>query len=101
MPPLPSYRGGIKAECEVNRAAAGDEQSGLKAFIEHAWTGNIRSTCRVKMPGDKSKRSWAEITQRQHEDHATMISQIAMAINKGEIVTRSAAHKMKETLLSC
>eukprot|EP00974_Lingulodinium_polyedra_P128284 11205463-Lingulodinium_polyedra.AAC.1 len=54
-PPLPAGRGEIRKHCQANAAqAAGNatEHVGAKAYVEHAHKGNIRSTLRIRPPGE-------------------------------------------------
>ena len=101
-PPLPARRGEIKAKCAQ---AAGSESSipqgaaVVRAFVEQAHKGNIRSAERVRTPDNPSKVSWAEVTLKQSADYQGIIRKIADAINMGHVKTKDEATRMKEALI--
>lgn len=100
-PPLPALRGQIRAVCAGKAGAANEcTQSGISAGVERAYTGNVRSTLRVRLPGQKGRVSWAEVTAKTHKKHFEIISRVAAAVKDGRIQSKDEAVVMKDGLLA-
>eukprot|EP00974_Lingulodinium_polyedra_P078576 7609101-Lingulodinium_polyedra.AAC.3 len=96
--PLPCKRGAIRKQCqEVQEKAL--PKTDLVAFVETAYKGRSRTTMRVRVPGQSSKASWAEVTAKQHAKHKDIICKIAAEVNAGRIVSRQQALALKDRLL--
>ena len=59
---LPAKRGAIRGKFKIPKTTSSTENK-FKSCIENAYTGNIRTTLRVKMKGSNGRPSWAEVTK--------------------------------------
>ena len=70
----PCARGAIRKECKQKDEGA--TSTGVKAYLMRALSGNVRSTCRVKLSGSTPKISWGEVTSEEepepHRNHPVL-----------------------------
>ena len=101
-PPPPAKRGGIKAASDEARAGLqpkikSKEGEIIQPCVEHALSGNIRTSLRIKTAGGKTL--WTEVTQKQSPNHHAIILQIQDAVKEGRVISKSGAIEMKYVLL--
>ena len=101
LPPLPAGRGAIRNTCKEsgsNSVGNEEEPMGVRAYVEQAHKGNIRSTLRVLLPESTKQVSWCEITQKIHNQHTAIIKRVAEKVNDGSLTSQAAAVRLKEKL---
>ena len=86
----PCARGAIRKECKQKDEGA--TSTGVKAYLMRALSGNVRSTCRVKLSGSTPKISWGEVTLKRSRNHTEIIQSLVDSINAGKIGCKEDAH---------
>eukprot|EP00974_Lingulodinium_polyedra_P041369 3975285-Lingulodinium_polyedra.AAC.1 len=70
-----------------------------KPYIEIARTGSIRSTLRVLIPGDSTKRLWAEVRENVCSEHEQIIRKVYDAVLAGHVCSKEEASEMADALV--
>lgn len=97
---LPAKRGAIRGTFKKKQQHSGVSNTNIKSCIENAYTGNIRTTLRVKSEGVKGRPFWAQVTKQQHSQHKQIIMKIAAAVDRGEVESKEQAQEMRDVLMA-
>ena len=100
-PPPPAKRGAIRASCRVkpHDSSVSCGNGGLRAYIERARTGHVRTTLRVRIGFDSPKVLWAEVSLKVSDRHSEIIETIKSAIDRGKVLTKEVVAAMRERLI--
>ena len=73
--------------------------SKMKVSLEHARTGNIRTTLRVQVEGDTVRRLWVEVRGKDNVNHEEIVEKIATAVRAGVVTCKKDALALKNQLM--
>ena len=96
--PLPSKRGAIRKQCKAVQEQM-QPKTGRIAYIENSYKENVRTTMRVREPGQSGRTSWVEVSAKQHARHKEIVREIAAQVNIGLAVSREEARAMRDRLM--
>ena len=74
-------------------------KTGRIAYIENSYEDNVKTTMRVKEPGQSGMTSWVEVSANQHARHKEIVREVAAKLNTGLVVSREEARAMRDRLM--